>query len=441
MKFPPNFVWGAATASYQIEGSAGGRRGECIWDRFSHTPGNVTNGDTGDVACDHLHRYREDIAIMRDLGLDAYRYSISWPRIIPDGTGRLNQEGLDFYKSLTDALLEAGITPYVTLYHWDLPQALQARGGWESPDSVRWFADYAAVVVEHLGDRVQHWITHNEPWCTAFLGNLLGIHAPGKRDAAAAFRVAHHLLISHGAAAQAIRARQADSTVGIAINMNGITPASADPRDADAARNMDGFANRWFLDPLFRGTYPADMLPYFTGALDGIDLDAVRAAAVPLDFLGLNYYTRDNYAWDENHPIKAATVKTPGAPRTAMDWEVHPPSLTDILVRLNRDYDVPPIMITENGAAFDDPAPVDGTVDDPERVAYLRGHLAAVADAIALGVPVQGYFVWSLLDNFEWAEGYSKRFGIVRVDFDTLERTPKESARYYRDVIAAQRTP
>ena len=436
--FPQEFVWGAATASYQIEGSAGEGRGECIWQRFSHTPGKVANGDTGDVACDHLHRYQEDVALMRSLGLQAYRFSISWPRVLPNGTGAINPAGLDFYDSLVDSLLAANITPYVTLYHWDLPQALQDQGGWENPDSVGWFAEYARLMAERLGDRVKHWITHNEPWCAAFLGNLIGIHAPGKQDAPAAYKVAHHLLRSHGIAARAIRDVRPDAKIGIAINMNGITPASDDPKDVQAARYQDGFMNRWFLDPLFHGRYPADMVELLGPALEGINLDAVDVAAVPLDFFGLNFYNRENFAWDDSQPLKFKPVPTPNAERTAMGWEVHPQSLTDILVRLQTDYAMPPIFITENGAAYYDPAPSSGVVDDPQRVSYLERHFAATEAAIAQGVNMGGYFVWSLMDNFEWAEGYDKRFGVVYIDFDTLERTPKQSALFYRDHIAAQ---
>lgn len=436
--FPQGFVWGAATASYQIEGSDGEGRGECIWQRFSHTPGKVANGDTGDIACDHLHRYQEDVSLMQGLGIQAYRFSISWPRVLPSGTGAVNPAGLDFYDALVDSLLGANITPYVTLYHWDLPQALQDQGGWENPDSVSWFADYSRLMVERLGDRVGHWITHNEPWCAAFLGNLVGIHAPGKQDVPAAYKVAHHLLRSHGIAARAIRDVKPDTKIGIAINMNGITPASDDPKDVQAATYQDGFMSRWFLDPLFHGRYPSDMVELLGPALDGINLEAVDVAAVPLDFFGLNFYNRENFAWDENNPFKFKPVPTPNAERTAMGWEVHPQSLTDILVRLHNDYKMPPIFVTENGAAYYDPAPNDGVAEDPERVSYLERHFAAVESAIAQGVNMGGYFVWSLMDNFEWAEGYDKRFGIVHVDFETLERTPKRSALFYRDHIAAQ---
>lgn len=440
MPFPKDFVWGAATSSYQIEGSVGAGRGECIWHRFSHTPGKVVGDENGDVACDHLNRYRDDVALLKSLGLDAYRFSTSWPRVLPLGTGATNAQGLDFYDSLVDSLLEANLTPYLTLYHWDLPQALQERGGWENPDSVQWFADYTRLMTERLGDRVKHWITHNEPWCASILSNLLGVHAPGYKDPVRAYKVAHHLLISHGASGQVIRETVADSQLGIAINMNGITPASDDPRDIQAAVYQDGLANRWFLDPVFLGQYPQDIVALISPALEGLNLEDVKAAAIPIDFMGLNYYQREYFAWDDESPVHVKSVRpAEEVERTAMGWEVHAQSLTDILVRLNNDYHIPAIHITENGAAYDDPDIVNGALDDPKREAYYAGHLAATEAAIAQGVPVQGYFAWSLMDNFEWAEGYAKRFGIVHVDFETQVRTPKRSALYYRDFIASQR--
>jgi beta-glucosidase len=445
MQFPKDFLWGAATASYQIEGAAREYgRGECIWTRFSHTPGKTYNGDTGDVACDHLHRYEGDIALMRQLGLQTYRFSISWPRVIPAGTGAPNPEGLEFYDRLIDALLTNGIAPYMTLYHWDLPQALQDRGGgWENPDSVNWFADYAELVTRRYGDRVKNWITHNEPWCTAFLGNLIGIHAPGKQDAPAAFKVAHHLLLSHGAAMGVIRRNVAESYAGIALNPAPVHPASYRPADHTAARLADGMRNRWFLDPLYNGHYPADLVEHLNaqGALDGLDLDAVRAANVPTDFLGVNFYNRDIVAATDNPAMPWDGVKPdyPGVEFTAMGWEVYAPSFTELLVRLWREYAPAALYITENGAAYPD-APPDGTgvVEDSARVAYIQRHLSAAADAIAQGVPLRGYFVWSFMDNFEWAEGYSKRFGVVYVDYPTQARTFKRSALVYRDLIAAQ---
>jgi len=433
MAFPKDFLWGAATASYQIEGGGLSEgRGESIWDRFSHTPGKVIDGDTGDLACDHLHRYKEDVKMMADLGLQAYRFSVAWPRVIPAGTGRINEMGLDFYDRLVDELLRYGIQPFATLYHWDFPQELQDKGGWANPESIQWFADYTDAVTRALGDRVRGWITHNEPWCASILSYLLGVYAPGLNDAPLAYRVAHHLLLSHGAAMGVIRQNCPGTPAGITLNLSPIVPSSESEDDILAAHFWDGTANRWFLDPLFKGTYPADIVAVYDGALDGIDLDAIKAAAVPMDFLGINYYTRNVVATDGNPNIPA------DAQYTEMGWEVYPQGLTDLLVRVHEDYAPNAIYITENGAAFDDPAPVDGIVEDPKRVDYLKGHFQAADNAIMQGVPLKGYFVWSLMDNFEWTYGYSKRFGIVYVDYKTQVRTPKRSARFYQEMIARE---
>lgn len=440
MKFPSDFLWGSATASYQIEGAALTHgRGECIWHRYSHTPGNTYNGDTGDVACDHLNRYRDDVALMKSLGLQAYRFSISWPRVIPAGTGATNPEGLDFYDRLLDELLAAGIQPWATLYHWDLPQALQDRGdGWENPEIVGWFADYTDLMTRRLGDRLHGWITFNEPWCTSILGNLIGRHAPGKQDKRAAYRVAHHLHLSHGAAMQIIRSNCPGALAGITINPSHTVPASDDPKDIQAARNHDGFFNRWFLDPVFFGTYPADTVELLGDVLEGLDLSAVSAAAQPMDFLGVNYYTRAVVRWDDSAWLNAAHVRPEGK-YTHMDWEIYPQALTDLLLRLHQDYNPPAMYITENGAAFPEPdAASNGLLDDPDRVEYLRAHLEAAAEAIRQGVPLRGYFVWSLMDNFEWGYGYSKRFGIIHVNYETQQRTLKSSARFYQDLIRQQ---
>jgi beta-glucosidase len=434
MAFPKDFLWGVAASSYQIEGGGLSEgRGESIWDRFSHTPGKVVNGDTGDVACDHLHRYKEDVAIMAELGVHAYRFSIAWPRVIPQGTGRINEQGLDFYDRLVDELLRHGIQPFATLYHWDFPQALQDRGGWASPDSVAWFAEYTDVMTRALGDRVKAWITHNEPWCISILSNLLGQHAPGLTDAPTAYRVAHHLNLSHAAAMNVIRQNCPGVPAGITLNLCPPVPSDPNkPEDVAAAQYFDGWFNRWFLDPVFKGQYPADMVENLGEALDGIDLDAVKAAAVPMDFLGINYYNRAVIAADGQPQLPA------DAEYTAMGWEVYPQGLTDLLVRVQRDYAPKAIYITENGAAFDDPEPADGIVEDPRRVAYLESHIQACDEAIIQGVPLKGYFAWSLMDNFEWAYGYEKRFGIVYVDYATQKRTFKRSARFYQDVIARQ---
>jgi len=440
MPFPSEFTWGAATASYQIEGAAMDEgRGECIWTRFSHTPGKVINGDTGDVACDHYHQYLEDISLMSQLGLDAYRFSISWPRVLPEGRGERNAAGLDFYNRLVDALLEAGITPYATLYHWDLPQALQDDGdGWENPAIVQAFADYAGLMAETLGDRVKNWITLNEPWVVAFLGNYEGVHAPGKTNLGAAYRVAHHLMLAHGAAVPVIRAASPDAAVGITLDYLDAQPASDSEADVAIAHRNDGFKNRWFLDAVFKGEYPADIVDAVRGvddALEDIDLDAVKAAAVPIDFLGLNYYTRNVFR--EDGSLLGAMVPQTDSEHTAMGWEVYPDGMYNMLTRVYADYTPSSLYITENGCAMDDPEPnADGVVEDPRRVAYLEGHFNAAERAIAAGVPLHGYFVWSLMDNFEWAFGYDKRFGIIRVNYKTLERHLKQSALWYRDLIA-----
>lgn len=450
--FPPGFRWGAATASYQIEGAVReDGRTPSIWDTFCRMPGAVAGGDTGDNACDHYHRYREDVALMADLGLGAYRFSVAWPRVQPAGRGPANQRGLDFYRRLVDELLAHGIEPWVTLYHWDLPQALEDGGGWPERDTAARFADYAALVHDALGDRVRHWITHNEPWCASFLGYGSGVHAPGRRNRAAAVRAAHHLLLGHGLAVQALRARDPDVEVGITLNLYPVSPAGYGDADADAARRIDGLANRLFLDPVLRGSYPADVRADLSGVTsfahvrDG-DLDITRA---PLTFLAVNYYSRHVVAapvadepppehwraptcWPGSEQVRFVGT---GAPVTATGWEIDPTGLDDVLARLRRDYPPIPLYITENGAAFDDVVGPDGAVDDADRVAYLAGHLHACHRAIAAGVPLRGYFAWSLMDNFEWASGYAKRFGLVRVDYPTQQRTPKSSAGWYARVI------
>lgn len=428
------FLWGAATSSYQIEGAVTvDGRGPSIWDTFAATPGRVHNGDTGAVAADHYHRYREDVGIMAELGLDAYRFSIAWPRVQPLGSGPVNQRGLDFYQRLTDELLENNIQPWPTLYHWDLPQALEDAGGWPERDTANRFAEYAAAVHDALSDRITHWTTLNEPWCSAFLGYAIGRHAPGRREPAAAVTAAHHLLLGHGLAAQAMR----NSQVGITLNLTQVYPNSAAETDLDAVRRIDGMQNRVFLDPLLRGAYPEDVLEDvpFDGIQDG-DLNTIAA---PLDFLGVNYYFPLIVAGDGPY-AESAYVGSPhvifidgGRPRTTMGWEIDERGLLDLLLRLSREYPALPLYITENGAAFDD------STHDPARVAYLRGHLEACAEAIERGVPLRGYFVWSLLDNFEWAHGFKQRFGIVHVDYATQRRTPKDSARWYADVIARGR--
>jgi len=434
--FPPDFTWGAATAAYQIEGAASvGGRGESIWDRFTSIPGNIANGDTGEVACDSYHRYSEDVRLMRELGLDAYRFSISWPRVLPDGRGRPNQDGLDFYDRLVDELLANGIEPYPTLYHWDLPQALEDRGGWPRRDTVDAFVEYVHAVSARLGDRVTHWITHNEPWVASWLGYGSGEHAPGRRSSADALAAAHHLLLSHGRATEVLRTG-ADTKVGITLDLIPMHPFEDTEADRDAVRKEDGFRNRWFLDPVLRGEYPSDVLERWAAILPAIADGDMRTIAARIDFLGVNYYRRHVVRADETgSPV---VVEPEGVEQTAMGWEVYPEGLLELLVRLHEEYESPPLYVTENGAAFDDTRS-NGTVDDPERTSYIARHVDAMARAIERDVPLAGYFVWSLLDNFEWTRGYSKRFGIVYIDFQTLERVPKASYDWYRDFIAAQR--
>jgi beta-glucosidase len=446
--FPRGFLWGVASSAFQIEGAvAEDGRSESIWDRYAATPGRILDASDTRVACDHYHRWRGDLGLLRDLGLNAYRFSIAWPRVLPNGRGAPNARGLDFYERLVDSLLEAGIRPMATLYHWDLPQVLQDAGGWGARSIVDAFAGYADVVSRRLGDRVSHWVTHNEPWCIATLGHENGEQAPGLRDPALALRVAHHVLLSHGRAVPVLRANAADAEVGVVLNLVPAEPASPSDADRDATRAFDGFFNRWYLDPLFRGAYPEDAIAdrvsqghLAPGPLPFVEPDDLRAIAAPIDFLGVNYYTRAICRSD-------AVPETENAPRTIpeprredltdMGWEVWPQGLHDLLGRLHRDYAPEKLYVAENGVAWSDHPDASGRVADPRRVAFLRGHLAAAARAIEDGVPLAGYFHWSLLDNFEWSHGYTKRFGLVWVDFATQQRIPKDSARFYRDVVAA----
>ena len=435
--FPPDFLWGAATASYQIEGAVNeDGRGESIWDRFCATPGRVRNGDSGAIACDFYHRYPQDVELMRELGLNAFRFSIAWPRILPSGRGAINEAGLDFYDRLVDELLGGGIRPVVTLYHWDLPAALEDEGGWPARSTAEAFCEYVEVVARRLGDRVTDWITHNEPWVVAWAGYANGEHAPGRTSRSDAISASHHLLLSHGLAAGVLRGEVADARVGITLNLTHFYPASDAPQDVAAAREADGELNRWFLDPLFRGEYPADVLERFAPDWPSVRDGDLEAIATPLDFLGVNYYQRQVVARDG---LDRRLVHHPGSVYTDMSWEVSPQGLLDLLVRLRDEYGPQSVYVTENGAAFGDVLGHDGAVRDPERLAYLADHLSAVRQALGAGVPVEGYFVWSLLDNFEWAHGYGKRFGIVYVHYPTLERTPKSSFYWYRDFIAAHR--
>jgi beta-glucosidase len=435
-RIPGKFTWGAAVSAYQIEGATDvDGRGESIWDRFSTIPGKILNGDDGRIACDSYNRYREDIALMSRLGLDAFRFSIAWPRIVPDGRGPANVAGLDYYDELVDELLAAGIEPFVTLYHWDLPQALEERGGWPARETVDAFAEYVELVVGRLGDRVSNWITQCEPWVVSWLGYGLGQHAPGRTDEADALAAAHNVLLAHGRAAQVLRAASSAAKVGITIDLVCFHPLSDSPEDAAAVARMDGFRNRWILDPVLRGAYPEDMLAQFEHALPRIEHGDLETIAAPLDFLGVNYYTRTVVQADRSNGGDPITVTSEDTERTGMGWEIYPDGLVELLVRLNDEYELPPLYVTENGAAFPDTR-VNGSVHDPQRISYVERHVDAIRRAVDRGVPVHGYFLWSLLDNFEWAQGYSQRFGIVYVDYETLERVPKASYYWYRDLIA-----
>jgi beta-glucosidase len=436
--FPRDFAWGVATAAYQIEGAATqDGRGESIWDHFCATDGKVRNGDTGEVACDFYHRYRGDVELMRELGVTAFRLSIAWPRIHPFGRGPANATGLDFYDRLVDELLGAGIDPFVTLYHWDLPQALEDLGGWPRRETVDAFAEYVEAVAARLGDRVAHWITVNEPRVAAWLGYGWGMHAPGRASERDALAAAHHLLLAHGRAAEILRRESPAAEVGITLDVFPVYPASDDEADVAAARHFDGFHNRWFLDPIFAGAYPANLVEHFGADAPRVEDGDFQLIAAPLDFVGINYYRREVVAHSANGGPR--TVHIPDSDYTDMGWEVSPEGLYDLLVSLRNDFGPPAIYVTENGAAFGDLRAHDGSVRDPERRDYLEEHIDAIGRALAAGVPIAGYFVWSFLDNFEWAHGYSKRFGIVYVDYPTLARIPKSSYYWYRDFIAASK--
>jgi beta-glucosidase len=476
--FPDGFLWGAATAAFQIEGAGheGGRQ-DSIWDVFCRIPGAVKNGDDGMVACDHYHRYREDVALMKRLNLDTYRFSTSWARIMPDGK-TVNAEGLDFYSRLVDELLAADILPWLTLYHWDLPQALEELGGWPSRDTAYRFADYADVVHEALGDRVRVWTTLNEPWCSAFLGHTSGAHAPGHKSPELGLAAAHHLMLGHGLAVEALRRRDPEASLGITLNFTVSDPVHpSDPADVDAARRDDGMFNRIFCDPILRGAYPQDVLDDVAhlGFAELVRDGDLAVISTPIDVLGVNYYNggavsarpqqtvgvpagtagpdgvretpAEGPVWEVRSPNpvpEGIHVHSRGLPTTEMGWEVQPEGLTRLLVRLQQDYTGPrgtALFVTENGAAYPDVVEPDGSVDDQDRLAFLDVHLRAVKDAIDAGADVRGYFAWSLMDNFEWALGYSKRFGLVRVDYDTQERTVKASGRWYARVARDNAVP
>lgn len=442
---PPGFLWGTATASYQIEGAVDvDGRGPSIWDTFSHTPGRVKNGDSGDIAADHYNRWQQDVALMKSLNVAAYRFSIAWSRIFPTGRGAVNQPGLDFYNRLVDGLLEADIVPFVTLYHWDLPQALEDEGGWVRRGIVDDFEAYTDIVSRTLGDRVKHWITFNEPWVFTWLGYTIGVHAPGYQsgDPRQALQASHHVNLAHGRSVPLIRQNAPGAQVGITLNLSPAYPASDSDEDIAAAKRQDGYLNRWYLDPVLNGSYPEDIVDQFIEFQPVIREGDMQTIFQPVDFLGINYYSRNVVRHDPGQMgLELAHVRQETSEHTAMDWEIYPNGLYDLLKRINADYAPKAIYITENGAAFEDVVGPDGEVDDPQRVRYLQEHFAAALRARDEGVPLEGYFVWSLLDNFEWAEGYDKRFGIVYVDYETQARIVKSSGRYLAEVAAAARAP
>jgi beta-glucosidase len=424
-----DFTWGVAASAFQIEGATNvDGRGESIWDRF-----RSRTGDTGEIACDFYHRHRGDIRLMHELGVDAFRLSVSWPRVLPEGRGRINARGLDFYDRLVDELLACDIEPFLNLFHWDLPQRLEDEGGWPERATAEFFAEYAAVVAARLGDRVRHWSTHNEPYCAAWLGYGLGEHAPGRTSTASALAAAHHLLLSHGLAVSEVRRHARAAEVGIIVDSWPAHPASDDPAAAAAAWAADGVRNRWFFEALLRGAYPEDVLERYAADAPPVRDGDLETIATPLDWFGINNYSRTLYDAD------GVVVRAPTAPLTAMGWEIYPDGLREVLCRLAFEYDAPPLYVTEFGAAFDDVRVHDGRIHDVDRIAYLDASIGAIDEAAAAGVDVRGAFVWSLLDNFEWAEGYTKRFGLVYVDYPTLARIPKASFAWYRDLIAARK--
>lgn len=439
-KFPEQFVWGTATASYQVEGAVReDGRGESIWDRYCHIPGNVVNGDTGDVACDHYHRYREDIKLMKDMGIQAYRFSIAWPRVLPLGKGGINEKGLDFYSDLVDELRAAGIEPYVTLYHWDLPQALQDIGGWTNPEMPGYFLEFGKTVFDRLGDRVKHWITLNEPYCAAMLGYSEGRQAPGIRDFSAALSVSYHLYVAHGLVVKEFRSRRMEGEIGITLNLMGRRPLTGSSEDREAACRADGYLNRWFLDPIMRGSYPEDMKNLYLSkgvVLPDFKEEEMELIRQPLDFIGLNYYNDFYVEADEKAWPLGFVIKNPEhIPVTDRNWPVTEDGLESMLLRMKKEYGVKKIIITENGASYHDVVSLDHKVEDGARKDYLRRHLTALHSAMEKGAPVSGYFMWSFCDNFEWSFGYGSRFGIVYIDFATQERIVKDSGHWYSKVI------
>ena len=431
--FPHGFLWGVASSSYQIEGAWNeDGKGESIWDRFSHTPGNIQNGSTGDVACDHYHRYTEDVALMKELGVQAYRFSISWPRVLPKGKGDANRAGLNFYRRLIDELLESGIEPWVCLHHFDLPQALQDEGGWANPNIIQYFADYAEFIARELGDGVKRWLIINEPRCIAWLGHLTGIHAPGAKNLGLSLKVSHNLQLAQGKAIQTLRNVNQNFQIGTVVDLSAVHPISDDEKDREAANKLDEFHNRWYIDTIFKGKYPP-----LAGKIglkpNQDDMDLIKQ---PLDFLGVNYYTRLLTSYDPSDPVTQAKVVQKNTPTTEKGWEIYPNGLYEVLMRLRTDYSNPTLYVTENGVAFEDNVIKEGKIQDDDRIAFLQDHIFAAYRAIKDGVRLKGYFVWSIIDNFEWSEGYSMRFGLVHTNYQTLKRIPKKSFYWYKQVIA-----
>jgi beta-glucosidase len=438
IQFPKDMQWGTATASYQIEGAADkGGRGVSIWDTFSKTPGNVVNGDNGDVACDSYHRYEEDVELMKDLGIDVYRFSVAWPRILPNGTGEVNQEGLDYYHRLVDKLLENGIEPMCTLYHWDLPQALQDKGGWGNRETIDAFVDYAELMFQEFSGKIKKWLTLNEPWCISFLSNFIGVHAPGNQDLQLATQISHHLLVAHGKTVQKFRELGNDGEIGFAPNTTWLEPYSNRQEDIDACNREIGWYIEWFMDPVFKGNYPDFMVDWFKKK--GVELDIedgdMETINQPVDFLGINYYTGHIARYKENEGLLDWEMVEMNYDRTDIGWPIFPEGFYNVLMRIKNSYGDIPIYITENGSCYND-EPENGSVKDSGRINYLQQHLTALSRAIASGVNVKGYITWSLMDNFEWAEGYTMRFGIVHVNYRTLERTKKDSFYWYKQTIA-----
>jgi beta-glucosidase len=439
--FPTHFRWGCSTASYQIEGGVHeGGRSESIWDRFSKTPGRVKHGHTGDVACDHYHLWPDDFEIAQNLGINAYRFSIAWPRIFDySKSPNANAKGLDFYDRLVDGMLAKGLEPWATLYHWDLPQYLQDKGGWANRATIDAFVNYTDAVSRRLGDRISHWITHNEPWCTAFLGNMEGVHAPGLKDFKLAIQVSHHLLVSHGLAIPVIRRNSPNAKVGAALSLHPLSSASDTEEDQAATHRHDGLRNRWFLDPLYGRGYPQDVISLLGDLAPHIEPHDLKTIAEPTDFLGVNYYFPEIVAHAPGQGILQIKVVEPeNVERTGFNWQVAPDGLVRLISRVVKDYQPAHIFITENGSTYEDTVLQDGSVNDEQRKSYLQRHLAAVLEAIKMGLPIQGYFAWSLLDNFEWAEGYSKRFGLTHVDFQTQQRRLKASGEWYRNFLKGE---